>query len=121
MNNPIDYLWYKMYKMSFYTREPYPTVPMVTLLFVNSYTICLVVFGMDVASFGTSILLIILCSFIAHPYTRYKKKRKIIRKYYNESEKSRIRGNIIVTVYVILSFVVVFLVAKYHITIQNIL
>ena len=122
MKNPLDYLWYKMYRLSFYTNDISPAITMSSILFANLYTICLLLFGMDFISFGSSILLLILSFVLTCPYERNKKKRiKVIRKYYNESKESRIIGDIIVSLYVILSFVVFFLVAKYHITIQNIL
>jgi hypothetical protein len=108
MNNPLDYLWYKTYKSKLYNSDQ----SMFFVLFVNLYTICLLIFGMDIVSFETSILLIILCLFITYPYTRYKKRVKIIKKYYKESEKSRIRGNIIVTLYVILSFTAPLIIVK---------
>jgi ABC-type Fe3+ transport system permease subunit len=117
MKNPIDYLWYKTYKSKLYNRGQ----SMGLVLLANLYTICFLIFGMASISFVYSILLIILTFALTYPYERYKKQAKIIRKYYNESEKSRIRGNIIVVLYFILSFVVLFLVAIYHITIQNIL
>jgi multisubunit Na+/H+ antiporter MnhF subunit len=114
MNNPLDYLWYKVHRLSFYTHgKATRTTAMGTVLFINSYTICLLVFGMDVASFETSMLLIILSFILTCPYERYKKQIKVLRKYYKESEKSRIRGNIIVTVYVILSFAAPLIIAKF--------
>jgi uncharacterized membrane protein len=118
MNNPLDYLWYKTYKSKLYNRGQ----SMGFVLLANLCTICLLIFGMDSLSFGSSLLLIILSFVLTCPYERSKKKQiKVIRKYYKESDESRIRGNIIVAIYVIISFVTFFLVAKYHITIQNIL
>ncbi|MDR1349024.1 MAG: hypothetical protein LBJ63_11485 [Prevotellaceae bacterium] len=118
MKNLLDYLWYKTYKSKLYNRGQ--SMPFV--LAANLYTIGFLIFGGFFFSFSSSILIIILSFALTCPYERNKKKQiKVIRKYYNESEKSRIRGNIIVALYVILSFVVLFLVAKYHITIQNIL
>jgi hypothetical protein len=120
MKNPLDYLWYKLYKLSFYTHGKVTlTTSMGTVLFVNLFVIYFFIFGY--MSYVSGILLFIVSCFLTSPYEKHKKKVKIIRNLYNESEKSRIRGNIIVTVYVILSFIILFLVAKYHITIQNIL
>jgi hypothetical protein len=106
--------------MSFYTHDIEPSITMTFPLLVNLYTIYFLIFG-NLPSYGIALLLAILGLIITSPYRKYKKKVEILRKYYNESEKSRIRGNIIVALYVILSFVIFFLVAKYHITIQNIL
>jgi hypothetical protein len=118
MKNPIDYLWYKTSKSKLYNRGQ--SMPFV--LAANLYTICFVLFGMHTFSFISGTLIIILPLALTCSYDRNKKRQiKIIRKYYNESEETRIRGNVIVALYFILSFVILFLVAKYHITIQNIL
>ncbi|MDR2009710.1 MAG: hypothetical protein LBQ22_04435 [Bacteroidales bacterium] len=107
MKNPIDYLWYKTYKSKLYNRDQ----SMGFVLGANLYTIGFLIFGMDAFSFGSAILIVILSWLLTRPYRRYKKQVKVIRKYYNESEKSRIRGNIIVAVYFILSFAAPFIIA----------
>jgi hypothetical protein len=112
MRNPLDYLWFKMYKLSFYTHDIEPAITMSSILVINSLTICFLIFGKAVFSIGFSMLLIVLCLFITHPYVRHKKKIKILRKYYKESKKSRIRGNFIVTIYVILSLAAPLIIAK---------
>ncbi|MDR1199692.1 MAG: hypothetical protein LBK94_11905 [Prevotellaceae bacterium] len=119
MKNPVDYLWYKMHRLSFYTHDINPAITMSSVLFANCLTLMILISG-GISSFSIAFTFI-LSFFFSCPYEKHKKQVKIIRTYYNESEKSRVRGNIIVALYVILSFVVLFLVANYHITIQNIL
>jgi hypothetical protein len=120
MKNPLDYLWYKIYKLSFYTEgKATRTTSMGAVLFANLITVIMLIYG-DI-SFFLIVFALVLSFFLTYPYEKYKKQAKIIRQYYNESKKSRIRGNIIVTIYIISSFVIVYLVAIYHITIQNIL
>jgi hypothetical protein len=95
------------------------TTCMGVLVGANMLTIVIIILG------SLTIMSIFICfviqAVLVFPYMSRKKQAKVLWKYKNESEKARIRGNIIITLYIILSFVLVYLVAIYHITIQNIL
>jgi hypothetical protein len=121
MKNPIDYLWYKIYKAFSYIEKGAPSSSaecMGSLFIINSLSILLIDKEL-IKNYAWIFCLLII--FIITPYFFTKKQIRIIKKYKNESEKSRIRGNVIVTFYIILSFVILFLIIKYRITIQNIL
>jgi hypothetical protein len=122
MKNPLDYLWYKIYKAFSYIEKSSPFSSckcMSVLLIINLLTIIWLMLGR--IHIFSIIWILTLIGILIIPYLFTKKQAKILWKYKNESEKSRIRGNIIVTMYIILSFVILFLVVKYHITIQNVL
>jgi hypothetical protein len=116
MNNPLDYLWYKIYKAFSHIEKSAPSSSckcMSVLFIINSLSILLIDKDFINNYVWVFFLLII---FIITPYFFTKKQIKIIKKYKNESEKSRITGNIVVTFYIILSFVILFLVLKPYIT-----
>jgi hypothetical protein len=121
MKNPIDYLWYKLYKAFSYIEKGAPSSSaecMGGLFIINSLSILLI--DKDFIN-NYAWVFFLLVMFIITPYFFTKKQIRIIKKYKNESEKSRITGNIVVTLYIVLSFILLFLVVKSHISTQNIL
>ncbi|WP_158280872.1 hypothetical protein, partial [Pararcticibacter amylolyticus] len=56
---------------------------------------------------GVSLILIVLMVL----FYRKDKRKKILKKYSQESNKERVRGNIVVAIYVALSFLLIFVVA----------
>ena len=61
---------------------------------------------------GISMVICIVFSLI---YFLYKKRyKKIVEKYLKEDRKKRVRGNIIVSVYVVISFLAIFAVAFFR-------
>jgi hypothetical protein len=114
MKNPIDYLWYKIYKALYIIsgkKDPINDAGFMAILFILNFlsTIWLVCGNI---SENFIIWTCILVTIIVLPYFFNKKKLKILKKYRCESEKSRITGNIIVTIYVILSFAAPLIIAK---------
>lgn len=127
MNNfnifKMDYIFYKLYRAS--QRSSIPEIA--GLLAELIFTICLsfnilavitLLKKMEVIEFylsknGFIIIsagVFIVTSLIFFVGSRYK---RIIEKYEREKKKSRIRGNFIVTMYVILSFTFLLVVAFY--------
>lgn len=122
MNNPIDYLWYKIYRWLKFVDNGgnaiQDTACIGMLFFANVISVMMLVFGYFPNTY-MFILIFIVSEIITLPYTKRKNKMKIIRKYIRESDKSRIKGNAIVIVYTIMSFAICFLVLAYHISISN--
>jgi hypothetical protein len=114
MKNPIDYLWYKIYKAQSFIdgkKRPLRDIPfMGVLLGINLVCITWLIYGDIFDNF--IIFIFVLDTIIISPYFCEKKQAKILWKYKNESEKSRIRGNFIVTIYVILSLAAPLIIAK---------
>lgn len=114
MKNPLDYLWYKIYKALYIIsgrKDPInDTGFMGVLLICNFLSTTWLMYGN--LSKNSIILTLILVTIISFPYFFYKTKLKILKKYRNESEKSRIRGNFIVTIYVILYLAAPLIIAK---------
>jgi hypothetical protein len=105
MNNPIDYLWYKLYKL----QNSFAAKSVSSVLFANSLTIVILICN-DIPNW--SLLFLVLGLFLMFHYEKREIQARILKKYRCESRKSRIRGNIIVIVYVILSFVAPFIIIK---------
>jgi hypothetical protein len=60
-------------------------------------------------------ILMVICILFSLIYFLYKKRYKIIaEKYLKEDRKKRVRGNIIVSVYVVISFLAIFAVAFFR-------
>jgi predicted acetyltransferase len=94
MINPFDYLWHKLYKVLKSSTDK----SMAFVLFINSLTFIVLLFR-SVPKW--IILFLIMGLFIMNYYDRRGIQAKILKKYRCESERSRIIGNIIVTVYII--------------------
>ena len=76
MKNPIDYLWYKIYKLSFYTDgKATRTTAMGTVLLANGLTIIILICGN--ISYFSIIFIIALSFFLTSPYEKYKKQVKL--------------------------------------------
>jgi len=107
--NPADYLFYKVYKfLSFIsygggTTERVSTISILSLLFVlNLLMLLSLIFGtVSTAIFTVCSFFIVIFNLIYYNL----KDDIIIAKYSQESEHSRTVGNMIVTIYVILTFV----------------
>ncbi|MDR1553107.1 MAG: hypothetical protein LBS69_06565 [Prevotellaceae bacterium] len=116
MNNPLDYLWYKTYKWFKCIDKGGNSAttdigPIGAVLISNLFTIILLIFG-NIPNQYVWIFIIIIPSMLSFPYLRRKKQAQVLKRYRCESEKSRITGNIIVVVYVILSIAAPFIIAK---------
>lgn len=106
MINPLDYLYYKVYKgLSYISGGGNPMSQIgatMVLLMINFSTIYYLIAGELPESVltGAMIIIILFCTI----YFSIKED-KILAKYDQESEQSYRKGNMIVTVYVILTFV----------------
>ena len=104
--NPIDYLFYKIYKaLSFISGggNPITQYSAILILFSFNVLVLLNILYEDVPSeiAGTWIAIV---GILILPYYMIREDR-IIAKYSQESEHSRTVGNMIVAIYVILTFV----------------
>lgn len=117
----IDYLYYKLYQASLKSSlrdipEFMASVYLGGLLSVNILVISAFIRNLNLAPFlfsskeQAAILTLILIVF-AIIYFRKKRRELILIKYSKEKKEERIRGNIIVSVYVALSFLLIFAVA----------
>lgn len=110
MINPFDYLFYKIYVfLSHLSGGGNPIThlgAMGVLLGINVLTIYLFVYGES----PPFIIYIILTPLLFYAFP--KKMERIISKYDQESEKSRLIGNTAVTFYVLLSIASFILVVK---------
>ncbi|MDR1553110.1 MAG: hypothetical protein LBS69_06580 [Prevotellaceae bacterium] len=106
MNNPLDYLWYKLYKV----QKSFAGKSMAFVLLINSLTLTVLLLG-NIPKWV--ILFLIAGLFIINHYEKHEVIAKVLKKYRCESRKSRIIGNIIVTVYIILSFIAPLIIAKF--------
>ena len=107
MINPFDYLYYKLYKFARYTGSRTFTGGWLVMLFLsNVFSVQVLLTGNKdfFDTFGTGISFLVVL-FMLIFYWPSKRGKKVIAKYKNESEKSRIIGNTMVTCYVILSIV----------------
>jgi hypothetical protein len=114
MKNPIDYLWYKMYKWLCYigkSGKPATDIGCVSVL-LSLNLLCIIMLIYENIHDSFLFILVISCAVVIFPYMSSKKQSKILAEYEKESEKSRITGNIIVTIYVILSFAAPLIIAK---------
>ena len=112
MTNPIDYLYYKVYKgISYMNGGSYPITQMAatcSLLIANYMIVCYLILGEFTDRFLTvGVFLLIVFSLIYFPV----KEKRILTKFEQESERSRKTGNRVVVLYIIFTFLSIFLVA----------
>lgn len=112
MINPIDYLYYKVYKgISYMNGGSYPITQMATtcsLLIANYMIVCYLILGEFTDRFLTvGVFLLIVFSLIYFPV----KEKRILAKFEQESERSQKTGNRVVVLYIIFTFLSIFLVA----------
>jgi hypothetical protein len=114
MINPLDYLWYKIYKAQFFIggkKKPLRDIPfMGCILGINMVCITWLIYGDIFDNF--IIFIFILDTIIISPYFCTKKQAKIVKKYRHETEKYRIIGNTVIVIYIILTFAMPFIIAK---------
>lgn len=119
----LNYLYYKLYGAALKSSlRDIPSfmaaVSFGGLISANVLVISAFLAKLDIMPFifsskeEASVFAFIIIIFIMF-YFREKRFKSIIRKYSQESNKERIRGNIIVAVYVALSFLLIFAVAFY--------
>jgi len=107
MINPFDYLYYKIYNALSYINGGIPanrTLGLYGLIIaLNVLSIIILIVG-DLPDIYIVISLIFVFLFV-FAYFRKKKENAIIKRYENETENSRIIGNVSVIIYVLLSIV----------------
>lgn len=119
----FNYLYYKLYQASLKSSlrdipEFLAPVFLGGLISVNILVVSAFLAKLDLLPFlfskGNWAGLFALMNIIfAFSYYRKKRYRLILKKYSQENEKARIQGNIIVAVYVTLSFLSIFIVALF--------
>ena len=111
MINPINYLFYKIYKVLFFTNGGIVPVQQsgATALFplLNFWTIWILVTG----ELTTVIMVVSLIFMLPLSIFYAASEKQIIIKYEKESEKSRIIGNWVVALYIIITIGAFFVVA----------
>ncbi len=112
MINPIDYLYYKVYKrISYMNGESYPITQMAatcSLLIANYMIVCYLILGEFTDRFlKVGVFLLIVFSLIYFPI----REKRILAKFERESERSRKTGNRVVVLYIIFTLLSIFLVA----------
>ena len=117
----FNYLYYKLYRASLKSSlrdipEFLAPVFLGGLVSANILVISAFLAKLDVLPFlfsskekGGAFALVIIV--LAMFYYRKERYRSIIKKYSQENDKERIRGNVIVAIYVTLSFLLIFAVA----------
>lgn len=113
MINPIDYLYYKVYKgISYMNGGGHPITQIgatCSLLLANYMIVCYLIFGEFTDRFLTvSVFFLIVFSLIYFPI----REKRILAKFEQESERSRKIGNRIVIGYIIFTFLSIFLVTR---------
>ena len=114
MKNPIDYLWYKIYRWLKFVDDGNAITDVACVggtLFLNFLSIYLLMFGY--LNTFTYILAGIFGLILSTPYQNKKNGMKILRRYIRESKETRIRGNAIVAIYVILSFAMPYIIIAF--------
>ncbi len=121
----FHYLYYKLYQATLkgslndiaeYTSSIY----FGALISLNIFVIVGFLGKLELMSFPFSNkyevgILMVICILFSLIYFLYKKRYKIIaEKYLKEDRKKRVRGNIIVSVYVVISFLAIFAVAFFR-------
>jgi len=115
MINPLDYLYYKIYVAWSYISgggRPINHISAIGFIMLsNMYTVYIAINKTLSETFGIGsiILEVIFCAI----YFNSKKEEMIIKKFENESNKSRVIGNIIVIGYSLLSVISLIYVLKY--------
>ena len=114
MKNPVDYLWYKIYRWlkSGGGNAMTDTACVSGVLLLNLFSIYVLIFR-DVPSLFVCALMLVFSIIITNPYQNKEKGMKILRKYIRESDEERIRGNAIVAIYVILSFAMPYIIIAF--------
>jgi len=121
----LDYIYYKLYQASL--KSSLKDIPeflaiiylggllCVNLLILNAFlakiNIGHFIFSNSKLAAGLCILIIVLLGF----YYRKEKRETVLKRYISETNKQRIRGNVIVSIYVLLSFVLIFVVAFWRV------
>ena len=108
MINPIDYLFYKIYNGLDIIGGGREAIATTILIQINLMTIAIAIFS--TISLGIFIFIGIIGIYLVSYYAN--NKEKIMEKYESESELSRKIGNTIVTVYVILTFLIPYLLIR---------
>lgn len=120
----LDYLYYKLYRANLIgsgkdIAEYAAAILLSGLVFVNLFVIGSFLRKIDLLplffkSENQVIIFIILLIAASHLFFLYKSRfKKIISKYENETEAQRKKGNLIVWIYVLISFLSIFVVALY--------
>ena len=115
MINPLDYLYYIIYvawsNISGGGRPINNTSAIGFLMLSNMYTVYIAINKTLTEAFGIGSVIfeVIFCAI----YFNIKKEEMIIQKFENESNKSRMIGNIIVIAYSLLSLMSLIYVLKY--------
>ena len=118
----MDYLYYKLYKVMLKSSvkdiaEYMAAVAMGALFGINIVIVSALFAKLDLLPFiyktstmgGTSTGILII--FIGLYYIYEKRYEKVIVKYRNENKRQSLKGNIIISLYVLISFISIFLVA----------
>lgn len=108
MVNPIDYLFYKVYNVLDIIGCETKIIAIAILVQINLMTIAIAIFG--TIPLGAFIFIGIIGLYLVSYYT--DNEEKILKKYESESESSRKIGNTIVTIYVILTFLIPYLLIR---------
>ena len=106
MVNPIDYLFYKVYNVLDIIGCETKIIAIAILVQINLMTIAIAIFG--TIPLGTFIFIGIIGLYLVSYYT--DNEERILERY--ESELSRKIGNTIVTIYVILTFLIPYLLIR---------
>ena len=122
----LHYLFYRLYR-AYLTNSGYSQIPdfsasmhLVLLISLNVLTLNLFLVKLKLTSYSLLsinkfmpfLLAFCLISFIY--FANKKRQKKIIEKYSTENNTDRIRGSIIVGIYVALSFLLIFAVAFFR-------
>jgi len=120
----FDYLYYKLYQASL--KSSLQTIPeflapvfLGGLISANILVISAFLAKMDILPFlfsskeqaGAFASAVIILTMFCYRKKRYK---QVLKKYAQESDKERIRGNIVVAIYVVVSFLLIFAVAFFR-------
>jgi hypothetical protein len=118
----IDYLYYKIYKSyenkSGHLAETYAPIFSGGLIGLNILVINIFLAKINILPLFFSNkrggILVLICGLIALFYYRKKRKEIVFNKYSLETNKERIRGNVIVLLYIALSIASIFAVAFFR-------
>lgn len=116
--NPLDYFYYKLYifwEYLFNDRNVnYQIIPIIlVVLSSNVFSLILSITGelTDKAMYVSGGAIMI---FLVLRFDSLESRDKYIAKYKDESEKSRVLGNLLVTLYVLASLLILVLLIKYY-------
>lgn len=108
MINPIDYLFYKIYRGLDIIGGGREVMATTILVQINLMTLAIAI--SQTISFIVFIFIGIIGIYLASYYTN--NKERILEEYESESERSRKIGNTIVTLYVISTFLIPYLLIR---------